>query len=212
MRFPHDASSFTTFSIDSLGTLEDGNITDFDLQPNGELFVLARGVLKYSELQVPVEFGESFLVHYAQNGKALSQLELKLDSDDFLPTGFSMLQGGEVLVVGRHLEESKTFLIAQVFLPNGNLKARFALNPGGTKTSKGRTAGSMRVFEPTAIKANGQIYVLRGTTTEPVYVLSERGQLLKTIQLNPKDIEFDSPKILGKELVIHGNLYDNHGV
>jgi len=185
-----------------LKTLEDGTITDFEVETSGELFALARQVLKYSDVQVPVEFGKNFLVHYENKGKALSRLELKLDGDDFSPTGFALLQGDEVLVVGRRLENGKTLLIAQVFLPNGNLKAKFTLNPGGTNTSKGSTAESMRVFEPIAIKANGQIYVLRGTTTEPVYVLSDNGQLLKTIQLNPKDIEFDSPKVLGNELLV----------
>jgi len=58
------------------------------------------------------------------------------------------------------------------------------------------------VFHPAAIKVHSLIYVLRGTTTEPIYVLSETGQLMKTIQLRPIDLEFDSPKILGKELIV----------
>jgi hypothetical protein len=202
IRFPPDASSYTTFTIDSNDGLDGGTITDFDLEPNGELFVLARQVLKYSDLEVPIEFGKSFLLRFDQSGSVLSRRELNLDTNNFLPTGMAVLQGGEVLVVGRHLERDRTFLIAELVLSDGTLKTRFTLNPDGTKTSKGKTASSPRVFFPTAIKANGMIYVLRGTTTEPIYVLSGTGQLLKTIQLEPKDVEFDSAKILGNELIV----------
>jgi hypothetical protein len=202
VRFPHDASSFTTFSIDSADGVDGGTVTDFDLESSGELFVLARQVLKYSNLEVPVKYGKSFLLHYDQNGRILSRRELSLDTRNFSPTGIALLQGGDVLVVGRHLEKDKTLLLAEIYFSNGILKTRFTLNPKGTKTSKERTAGSSRVFEPEAIKANGLVYVLRGTTTEPIYVLSETGQLLKTIQLKPLDVEFDSPKILANELIV----------
>lgn len=202
VRFPHDARSFTRFSIDSLDSLKDGTITDFELEPNGDLFVLARQVLKYSNVEVPIEFGKNFILHYDHSGNVLSQLELKLDTNNFSPTGFVVLQGGEFLVVGYRLEKGNTFLIAESFLSTGTLKARVNLNPNGTKTSKGKTVESPRVFHPTAIKAQGLIYVLRGTTTEPIYVLSEFGQLMKSIQLSPADLEFDSPKILGNELIV----------
>lgn len=202
VRFPHDASSFTTFSLDSLDSLEHGTIIDFELEPDGELFVLARQVLKYSNLEVPIEFGKNFILHYDHGGKVLSHLELKLDTNNFSPTGFATLQGGEFLVVGYRLEKGSTFLIAESFLSTGTLKARVNLNRNGTKTSKGKTVQSPRVFHPAAIKAQGLIYVLRGTTTEPVYVLSETGHLMKSIQLSPADLEFDSPKILGSELIV----------
>ena len=202
VRFPHDASSFTDFSIDSDDGVNGGTITDFDLEPSGELFALVRQVLKYSDVQEPIEFGKSFLIHYAQSGEIQSRLELKLDTNNFVPTGIAMLQGGEILVVGRHTENHKTVVISEVLFQNGNLKARFALNPEGTKSSKTGTIASPRVVEPTAIKANGFVYVLRGTTTEPIRVLSETGQLLRTIQLKPADVEFDSPKILGNELIV----------
>lgn len=202
VRFPHDASSFTTFSIDSLPALERGTIVDFEPEPGGGVFVLAREVLKYSDVEVPVEFGRTFLIRYDQDGKILSRLELKLNTENFKPTSMSMLKGGEILVVGNHSEGGKTFVISEVFLPDGSLKTRLTLNPGGTKSSNTGKARSGRVFDPIAIKVSGIIYVLRGTTTEPIYVLSESGQVLRTTQLKPADIEFDSPKILETELVV----------
>jgi hypothetical protein len=158
--------------------------------------------LKYSNLQVPIEFGKNFILHYDRSGKFLSQLELKLDTNNFSPTGLAVLQGGEFLVVGYRLEKGNTFLIAESFLSTGTLKTRVNLNPNGTKTSKGKTVESPRVLHPAVIKVRGLIYVLRGTTTEPIYVLSESGQLMKSIQLSPVDLEFDSPKILGTELIV----------
>jgi hypothetical protein len=202
VRFTHEASFFTKFSVESVESLEKGTITDFELVSNGELFVLARQVLKYSDVEVPIEFGKNFILHYDHSGKVLSQLELKLDTDNFSPTGFALLEGGEFLVVGYRLDKGKTFLIAENFLSTGALKTRVDLNPNGTKTSKGKTVESPRVFHPTAIKAQGLIYVVRGTTTEPIYVLSKAGQFIKSIQLKPSDIEFDSPKILGNGLIV----------
>ncbi len=203
VRFSHDAGSFRTFSIDTSNGLASGTIADFDLGANGELFVLARRVLKYSDVKVPLEFGENFVIEYDQTGKALSKLELRIDTNNFKPTGLAVLQGGEFLVVGDRRENGKTFIIAELFQKDGSLKARFDLSEGGTKTSKGRTVESPRVFHPTAIRANSSIYVLRGTTVEPIYVLSEAGQLVKTIRLKPaEDLEFDSPKILHNELIV----------
>jgi len=168
VRFPQDAGSLTVFSIDSDDGLDGGTITDFDLEPSGGLFVLARQVLQYSDVTVPIEFGRTLLIHYDQSGTIRSRLELKLDTNDFTPTGVAMLPGDEALVVGRHSNDHKTFVISEVFLRNGNLKTRFAFKPEGTKSSKTGTIASPRVVEPTAIRANGLIYVLRGTTTEPV--------------------------------------------
>jgi hypothetical protein len=206
VRFPLDASSFTDFSIDSDDGVDGGTITDFDLEPSGELFVFARQVLKYSKVIAPVKFGKNFLLHYDQSGKILSRLELKLDAKTFEPTGIAMLQGGEIFVVGRHRDHVKTYVIAEILSSDGNLQSRFTLNPNGTKTSREKTALSPRVFHPTAVKANGLVYVLRGTTTEPIYVFSQTGRLLRIIQLKPTDLEFDSPKILGNELIVRDHL------
>jgi hypothetical protein len=202
VRFRPDANSYTTFTIDSNDGLHGGTITDFDLEPNDQLLVLARQVLKCSDLEVPIEFGKSFLIRFDQSGRVLSRRELNLDTNNFSPTGMAVLQSGEVLVVGRHLERDRTFLIVELLRSDGTFKTRFTLNPDGTTTSQGKTASSPRVFFPVAIKASGMIYVLRGTTTEPIYVLSGTGQLQKSIQLKPKDVEFDSAKILGNELIV----------
>src|SRR5579862_4618287 len=215
VRFPPDATSFTKFSIDALPHLQNGTIVDFGLEPNGDLYVLARQVLKYSEVQVPIEFGENFVVHYDNRSRVLSQLRLKSNMKNFAPTGFAVLKNGEFLVVGYKQAEGKTFMITQVVQTDGNLRSKFDLNPAGTKTSNEKTVASPRVVDPIAIKANGFVYVMRGTTTEPVYVMSEAGQLLKTIELKPPGLEFDSPKILGNDLIVEAHLppeEDNTGI
>ena len=202
VRFPHDASSFTAFSIDSATGVKDGTITDFDVEPNGELFVLAREVLKYSNVEVPVEFGRTFILRFSQDGRMLFRRGIELDTEHFSPTGFVLLQGGEFLVVGYRNDKEKTVITIEIVRSEGTLRTRFDLNPEGTKTSRQKTVESPRVFHPEAMRANGRIYVLRGTTTEPVYELSESGQLLRAIRLSPPDLEFDSPKFLGGELIV----------
>ncbi len=202
VRFPQDASSFTAFSIDSLPKLEGGTVVDFDLGPSGELYVLAREVLKYSEFEVPLKFGESFIVHFDRNAHVLSQVRLNLDTDRFDPTGIATLSDGRYLVVGSRRVADQIIIASQIFNIDGSLRLRFDLSRVGTKASNKGSVRSPRVIHPVAIKANGVIYVMRGTTTEPVHVMSERGDVLKSIQLSPAGLEFDSPKIYENELIV----------
>jgi hypothetical protein len=202
VRFPHDASSYRKFSIDELPLLETGTITDFDLEPNGDLYVLARQVLKYSDLTVPIEFGENFILHFDEGGSLQSQVRLKLDTDHFSPTGLAVLKNRKYLIVGYRRAEGKTYIIAEIFQSNGNFTAKVELSRGGATTSNSGRMRSTRVYKPIAIKANGFVYVMRGTTSEPVYVLSATGRLNKTIQLKPEGLEFDSPKIARNDLIV----------
>jgi len=202
VRFPHDATSYREFSIDELPHLESGTITDFDSEPNGDLYVLARQVLKYSAVTVPIEFGENFILHFDEGGSLQSQVQLKLDTDHFSPTGLAVLKNRKYLIVGYRRAEGKTYIIAEIFQTNGNLTAKFELSRSGAKTSNSGRVRSTRVYNPIAIKANGFVYVMRGTTSEPVYVLSANGRVKKTIQLRPDGLEFDSPKIAGNDLIV----------
>ncbi len=212
VRFTHDATSFKVFSIETLKHLEKGAIVDFELESNGGLFVLAREVLKYSEEEVPTEFGDTFLLHYDKGGKVLSQLLVKLDINSFTPTALTVLANGEFVVAGYRLSEEKTFVILEKFGADGNFDIRLTLNPMGTRTSNAKTVSSMRVVRPAMIKANGRIYLLRGTTTEPIYILSESGKLEKTLQLKPAGVEFDSPKIVGNNLLVSKHRVASEGV
>ena len=203
VRFTHEATSYKTFSIDELKDLKDGTITDFDLEPDGDIYVLAEQALANSPQTVPGTRGKNFIVHYDPTGTVRSQVQLKMETDHFTPTGIAVLKNDEYLVVGRqHISEGKTYMTAQIFEANGNLKAKIALNRDGTRTSNTGLARSDRVFNPIAIKANGFVYVMRGTTNELIYVLSETGALAKTIQLKPAGLEFDSPKIVGNDLIV----------
>jgi hypothetical protein len=72
---------------------------------------LARQVLKHSDVTVPNEFGENFVVRFDRTGRVLSQFPLKVDIDDFAPTGFALLQNGEHFVVGYRREVGDTFVV-----------------------------------------------------------------------------------------------------
>jgi len=92
LRIAPDAKSYTQFSIDPLPKLEDGHIIDFVLEPSGDIYVLARQVLTYSKLEVPIQFGETFIIHYAKSGNVVSQIRLALDTNGFEPTGLAVLE------------------------------------------------------------------------------------------------------------------------
>ncbi len=205
LRIAPDAVSYSQFSIDPLPQLEDGDITDWVLEPNGHIYALARRVLKYSDVTVPIEFGDTFIVHWDPSGKLVNQVRLALDANGFSPTGLALLAGGDYLIVGYTRIGDKIRVLAQSFGVNGGLMNKLDLGHDGTKASKGRTVRSKRVYHPMAVKANGLIYVLRGTTTEPVYVFSETGSLEGTLLLKYPGLEFDSPHIFKNDLIVHAH-------
>ena len=47
------------------------------------------------------------------------------------------------------------------------------------------------------------MFVLRGSTRDPVYVFSETGELRRMIKLHAPNVEFSSPRIYGNQLVVH---------
>ncbi len=126
--------------------------------------------------------------------------------NDFEPTGFAVLRDGKLLVVGRAYASTRLRVLAQVFHANGGLKSKLNLGGEGSEASKtGRIAGP-RVVRPKAMKAGNFIYVLRGTTAEPVYALSDAGTLLRSIPLRGPDSEFSAPLVQGNELIVHKHL------
>ncbi|MGD0305879.1 MAG: hypothetical protein ABSC71_13730 [Candidatus Acidiferrales bacterium] len=205
VRFTHAGSSYVKFSIDKLPELSDGTITDFEVEPGGDIYALARQVLKYTPTTVPIEFGHNFIVHFDANGKASAQIRLQIDTSEFNPTGFALLKNGGYLVVGARRADHTTQMAAQLFHQDGSFASKLELDHAGTKSSNGDSLQSTRVVDPAAIHSSGFIYVMRGYTIEPVFVLSEDGKLVKTIQLSPPGIEFDSPKISGDDLMIHAH-------
>jgi hypothetical protein len=206
VRIRPDGQSYLRFSLGQARQLRGGDITDFAVEPNGEVFVLARQVLKYADLEVPQEFGNTFLIHYDRDGKVIGQLRLAVDTNDFEPTGFAVLQDGETLVVGRAHASTRLRVLAQVFRGDGGLKSRLNLGGEGSEASKTGRIASTRVVRPKAIRVGNSIYVLRGTTGEPVYALSDAGELLRSIPLKGPDIEFSAPLVQGNELIVHKHL------
>jgi hypothetical protein len=206
LRISADAKSFVRYAIDSLPELRNGDITDFS-EVDGHIYLLARQVLQYSDLEVPQKFGNVFVIHYSPEGKVLAQTRLALETKDFEPTGMAVLRDGGYLVVGRCYFNELLQVVAQIFQPDGALRAKLDLGGKGTKRSRSGRARSPRVFRPAAIESNGFIYVIRGTTAEPIYVLSDAGQLQKTIPIQGPYFEFDSPHIFDAKLIVH-----KHGV
>ncbi len=79
VRVRPDGQTYFRLSLRQVRQLGDGDITDFAVESNGEVFVLARQVLKYSDLEKPQEFGNTFLIHYDRDGKVVAQQRLAVD-------------------------------------------------------------------------------------------------------------------------------------
>jgi hypothetical protein len=207
LRISPDAKSFMRYGIDGLPELRNGDITDFSVEADGHVYLLARQVLQYSDLEVPQKFGHVYVIHYSAEGAVRAQTRLALETKDFEPTGIAVLRGGGYLVVGRRYSNELLQVIAQVFQPDGAMRANLDLGGNGTRPSRSGHARSKRVFRPAAIKSDGLIYLMRGATAEPIYVLSDAGQLQKTVSIKGPYFEFDSPHIFDGKLIVH-----KHGV
>jgi hypothetical protein len=94
LRISPDARSFVRYGIDSLPELRNGDITDFSVEADGNIYLLARQVLQYSDLEVPQKFGHVYVIHYSPEGKVLAQTRLALETKDFEPTGMAVLRSG----------------------------------------------------------------------------------------------------------------------
>src|SRR5579859_2438161 len=199
-----DGKQFHSFSLDDIPNLETGAVEDFEITDTRGLYVLAREVRKYSDAQVPLEFGATYVLRFSPAGKLENQIKLNADFGDAKPTGLAVLKGEDFLVASYlYTSDKKVQIFANIFSSNGSLKRKESLSGEGTQASNRGSVGSMSVIQPTTVKSGGQIFVLRGSTREPIYVFSDSGDLTRTIRLQATDLEFVSPRIAGNRLVVH---------
>jgi hypothetical protein len=202
VRIAPDAQSSVKYAIDNLPELRDGDIIDFAAEVNSHIYLLARQVLQYSDLEVPQKFGHVFVVHFSPEGSVLEQTRLAAETQEFEPTGIAVLQNNEYLIVGRRRDQGLLQVVGQIFRPDGTLRAKLDLGGKGTRPSRSGRVLSPRVVRPAAIKTNHTIYVVRGTSAEPIYILSELGELQRAVLLKGPYIEFDSPHISNEKLIV----------
>jgi hypothetical protein len=199
-----DGKQFHSFSLDDIPNLQTGHVEDFEITDRGGLYVLAREVRKYSDMQVPVEFGTTYILRFSPAGKLEDQTKLNTDFGDAKPTGLAVLKGESFLVASySYTSDKKVRLFVNIFSSDGSLKRKASISGDGTQASNSGSVGSMSVIRPMTVKSGGLIFVLRGSTRDPIYVFSDNGELVRTVRLQATNIEFTSPKILGNRLVVH---------
>ena len=195
---------FHNFSLDGVPNLETGHVEDFEVAKNGSVYVLAREVRKYSDVQVPVEFGSTYILRFSPSGKLEGQSKLKTDFGDERPSGLAVLRGENFLVTSySYTSDKKVRMFVNIFLSGGSLKGKVPLSANGTQASNAGSVASMSVIRPMTVMSAGLIFVLRGSTRDPMYVFSDNGELIRTVRLQATDVEFTSPKVLGNQLVVH---------
>jgi len=199
-----DGKQFHSFSLDDIPNLETGHVEDFEITDRGGLYVLAREVRKYSESQVPVDFGSTYILRFSPAGTVEEQTKLNMDFGDAKPTGFAVLKGGSFLVASySYTSDKKVRMFVNIFSSDGSLKRRASISGEGTQASNSGSVGSMSVIRPMTVKSGGLIFVLRGSTRDAIYVFSDSGELTRTVRLQATNVEFTSPKISGNRLIVH---------
>lgn len=205
LRIAPDGRTYTRFSIDSLPQLQNGDIADWVVEAQGDVYALAREVVKYSEAQLALKFGDTFIVHWERGGQLVAQVRLLPEGKHFIPSGLAILDDGSYLVAGYERHGWKIKMSAQIFGGDGALRRQLELGRKAAEGSNDLTAASSRVYQPAALKVDGAIYVLRGSSREQVYVISGSGELIRTVALNRAGLEFDSPHIVGNDLIVHAH-------
>jgi hypothetical protein len=198
-----DGKHFREFSLDNVPHLAAGHVEDFEITDHG-LYVLAREVTKSSNLGEPVEFGSAYILRFGATGNLEQQARLNTDFGGAKPAGLAVLKREEFLVASYSLtSDGKARLFASVFTSDGSLKRTVPISGDGTQASNSRSVCSISVLRPMTVKAGGLIFVLRGSTREPMYVFSDRGEMIRTVKLQAADVEFSSPTISGNQLIVH---------
>lgn len=199
-----DGKHFHSFSLDGLARLDTGHIEDFDVTADAQLYVLAREVARYSDLQAPVAFGSTYVLRFDSAGTLKSQTRLDADFGEAKPTAIAVLRAGDFLVAGYSYWPDETVsLFADLFSPDGVRKKQTLIPNKRTQASNSETVSSMSVLRAMTVKSGGLVFVLRGSTRDPIYVFSDSGELIRTTKLQPENIEFSSPNIYGHQLVVH---------
>ena len=201
LRIEPDAKTTAQYPIDNVPEVKNGDIIEFTAEPNGDVHLLVRQVLKYSAADEPKSIGDTFVIRYDHGGHLIGRTRLAIHGSDFLPTGIAVLHNGGYLIVGRRYHAGFLQIVSQVFSESGTPGPKLDLNGAGTKPMLGKSVLATRVVRPAALKSNGSIYVLRGSSADPVYQLSDSGQLLKTISLKGPHFEFCDPHVLEETLV-----------
>jgi len=199
-----DGKKFRSFSLDDIPNLETGTVEDFEITELGGLYVLAREVRRYSDAQVPVEFGATYVLRFSPAGKLENQIKLNTDFGGAKPTGLAVLKGENFLVASYlYTSDKKVPIFVNIFSSDGSLKRKESISGEGTQASNSGSIGSMSVIQPMTVKSDGRIFVLRGSTRDPIYVYSGSGDLTRTIRLQATDLEFVSPRIAGNHLAVN---------
>ncbi len=200
-RIEPDARTTVQYSIDNVPEVKNGDIIEFTVEPNGDVHLLVRQVLKYSAEDEPKSIGDTFVIRYDRGAHLVGRTRLGIRSSDFLPTGIAVLDNGGYLIVGRLYHDGFLQIVSQLFSESGTPGPKLELNGAGTKPMLGKSVRATRVVRPAALKSNGSIYVLRGSSADPIFQLSDSGRLIKTISLKGPHFEFSAPHVFEDTLV-----------
>ena len=198
------------FDIDSVPELKNGSIEYFSPLREGHVLALVRTVAEYNEVYglqtTPKRYADTFAVTFAPSGRVDRIVQLRLPSSAAKVTALAQLSNGW-LVAGYTYDNKSIDMRAYLFDGNGSFTKELALPGAHNKASRTGDAESSAVFRPTALRtADGGVLVLRGFSSQSFYRVSDTGELLETKKLEPDEIDFWSPRLVGNSLMVEADV------
>jgi hypothetical protein len=186
-----------TFKISSASP--DLTFHDFFVKSNGDVYLMGWSV-------EPANSGNRvYIVKFANNGSLKSVAHIT-SVEPFMPSAIAVFKSGEILLTGTQGDELHTPFTA-VFSARGNLikkildpedddlRRRAELGDEAVLSTSSNAGNSAVEFGTAVAGSDGNIYVLRSTSPALIFVISPRGELIRTLHIDPGD-----PDLVGLDL------------
>jgi hypothetical protein len=196
--------------IDHDRRLNNGSIEFFSPLRDGGVLALVRTVAEYNELDgnptVPKRYADTFAVTFRRSGEISEIKQLRIPSAAGRITALARLKVGW-MVAGYKDDSGSVDVQIYLFDQIGNLTREIVLPENHKKASRTGSVGTMAVIRPTVVPTSGgDVLVFRGFSNQPLYRISETGELLETTKLQPDWVEFWSPRLFGNSLLVSAGV------
>lgn len=211
-KISREGKSAKPFSIRSAPEFEKGATYDWAVGSSGDVFLLGAKTI-----------GERHIVKFSRDGEYESVFLLEPYLE---PRHIAAFPSGELLVSGSELSprdrEPTGKLLLALYDRRGKFVREISLprdaeipgEPTGEPTGERIEGAGYAFSHSTAVAADdGNIYLMRGTTTPVVYVLSPAGTVLRRLVIQPpaQDLRVSTMKAAGGRIAIQFLQVDSEG-
>ena len=176
----------------------DLSIADFFLAPNDDLYIAGWSTVS------PNTGGRIYLAHFGRDGSLKSKT--RLVSEEFFPSSLAVFNSGEILLTGTQGSgDNKPFtavfasngtLISKVYPPEDEELSRKAEEGDPSAHEAGVYGNSFVEMGGAVGGSDGNVYLMRRTSPALIYVISPKGNIIRTLRIDlgdakllPEDIQ-----------------------